>query len=55
MKEDAEVARPYAIFADGNIVGFTMFAFDENNEDPEDKYWLWQFMIDEKEQGKGWM
>ena len=52
-KENAEIARPFAIFVDDRVVGFTMFAFDENNEDPEDKYWLWRFMIDEKEQGKG--
>lgn len=53
-EENAEVARPFAIFADGRMVGFTMFAFDEENEDPEDKYWLWRFMIDEREQGKGY-
>ena len=49
-----EVARPFAIYANDQLVGFTMFAFDENNEDPDDKYWLWRFMIDEKEQGKGY-
>lgn len=53
-EENAEVARPFAIYADGKMVGFTMFAFDENNEDPEDKYWLWRFMIDQDEQGKGY-
>ena len=53
-KENMEVARPFAIFADDRIVGFAMFAFDEKNEDPEDRYWLWRFMIDEKEQGKGY-
>jgi len=53
-RENAEVARPFAIFADGRMVGFTMFAFDEKNEDAEDRYWLWRFMIDEKEQGKGY-
>jgi len=52
--ENAEVARPFAIFADGRMVGFAMFAFDEENEDAEDRYWLWRFMIDEKEQGKGY-
>ncbi len=30
-----------------------MFAFDEDYEDPDDRYWLWRFMIDEKQQGKG--
>ena len=52
-ENSADIARPFAIYADGRMVGFTMFAFDENNDDPEDKYWLWRFMIDEKEQGKG--
>lgn len=31
-----------------------MFAWDETNEDPEDKYWLWRFMIDQSWQGKGY-
>ena len=52
-KENEKVARPFAICCDGKIVGFTMFAFDGYNEDPEDKYWLWRFMIDKNEQGKG--
>lgn len=52
--ENRAVARPFAIYADGRMVGFAMFAFDEKNEDPEDRYWLWRFMIDEKEQGKGY-
>lgn len=52
--ENAEVARPYAIYIDDKIVGFTMFAFDEENEDPDDKYWLWRFMIDSSLQGKGY-
>ena len=50
---NAGIARPFAIYADGRPVGFTMFAFDENNDDPEDKYWLWRFMIDKEEQGRG--
>ena len=52
-KEHADVARPFAIYADGRMVGFAMLAFDEANEDPDDRYWLWRFMIDQKEQGKG--
>ena len=36
------------------MVGFTMFAFDEDYEDPDDRYWLWRFMIDEGLQGKGY-
>ncbi len=48
------VARPFAIYADDTIVGFCMFAFDPEEEDPEDRYWLWRFMIDKSEQGKGY-
>ena len=53
-KENAEVARPFVIYADGVAVGFTMFAFEPDYEDPNDRYWLWRFMIDEKCQGKGY-
>ncbi|MBQ4311524.1 MAG: GNAT family N-acetyltransferase [Oscillospiraceae bacterium] len=52
-ENNSDVARTFAIYADGRMVGFTMFAFDGYNEDPEDKYWLWRFMIDKNEQGKG--
>ena len=52
--ENAEVARPFVIYADGVAVGFTMFAFEPDYEDPGDRYWLWRFMIDEKCQGKGY-
>ena len=53
-EEAPGVARPFAIYADGEMVGFTMFAFDEEYEDPNDRYWLWRFMIDESLQGKGY-
>ena len=52
-KENADVARPFVIYADGVAVGFTMFAFEPDYEDPNDRYWLWRFMIDEKLQGQG--
>lgn len=48
-----EIARPFAVYADGQMVGFTMFAFDEINDDP-DRYWLWRLMIGESFQGKGY-
>ena len=48
------VARPFAIYADDKVVGFCMFAFDPEEEDEEDRYWLWRFMIDQNEQGKGY-
>ena len=53
-KENEKVARPFVLISDGKIVGFTMFAFDENYEDPNDRYWLWRLMIDESLQGKGY-
>ena len=52
-KEHAEVARPFVIYADGVAVGFTMFAFEPDYDDPNDRYWLWRFMIDESCQGRG--
>ena len=48
------VARPFAIYADDRLVGFCMFAFSPEEEDPDDRYWLWRFMIDKNEQGKGY-
>lgn len=53
-EECPKVARPFAIYAGDKPVGFTMFAFDEEEEDPEGRYWLWRFMIDQKSQGKGY-
>lgn len=52
--EDPGVARPFAIYADEKLVGFCMFAFDPEEEDPDDRYWLWRFIIDKSEQGKGY-
>jgi CubicO group peptidase (beta-lactamase class C family) len=48
------VARPFAIYADEKLVGFCMFAFDPEEEDEDDRYWLWRFMIDKNEQDKGY-
>ena len=53
-KENGKVARPFAVCCDEKMIGFTMFAFDEDYEDPDDRYWLWRFMIDEGSQGKGY-
>ena len=53
-EEHKEVARPFAIYADDRLVGFTMFAFDLESPDPDDRYWLWRFMIDRRLQGKGY-
>ena len=52
--EHPGVARPFAICADDTLVGFCMFAFAPDAEYPEDRYWLWRFMIDKSEQGKGY-
>lgn len=53
-QENANIAQPFAIYADDKMIGFTMFAWDEENQDPEDKYWLWRFMIDKSLQGNGY-
>ena len=53
-EEYSDVARPFVIYSDGIAVGFTMFAFEPDYEDPDDRYWLWRFMIDEKYQGQGY-
>ena len=52
--EQPGVARPFAIYANEKLVGFCMFAFNPEDEDPDDRYWLWRFMIDQNEQGKGY-
>lgn len=53
-QENMEVARPFAIYADEEMIGFTMFAFNELGEDPSDRYWLWRLMIDSTFQGRGY-
>ena len=53
-EEHKEIARPFAIYADGKLVGFTMFAFELTSPDPDDRYWLWRFMIDQNFQGRGY-
>ncbi len=48
------IARPFAIYADDKLVGFCMFAFDPEEKDEDDRYWLWRFMIDKNEQDQGY-
>ena len=48
------VARPFAIYADDTLVGFCMFAFNPEDEDEEDRYYLWRFMIDQRYQNMGY-
>ena len=52
--EYKEIARPFAIYADDKLIGFTMFAFELTSSDPQDRYWLWRFMIDQHFQGEGY-
>ena len=52
--ESPGVARPFGICADGRLVGFCQFAFAPEAEDEDDRYWLWRFMIDRSEQGRGY-
>ena len=53
-EEYKTIARPFAIYADGSIIGFTMFAFELTSSDPGDRYWLWRFMIEKNSQGNGY-
>ena len=53
-EENRNVARPFAIYQDNRVIGFTMFAFDLASGDPDDRYWLWRFMIDKHLQGNGY-
>ena len=48
------VVRPLLIVADDKPVGFCMLIFDPEDEDEEDRYAIWRFMIDQDEQGKGY-
>ena len=45
-----DTAFPFAIYADGIMVGFIMLGYYE----AEEYYTLWKFMIDEKYQNKGY-
>ena len=38
-EEYREIARPFAVYAEGQIVGFAMFAFELTSSDPNDRYW----------------
>lgn len=49
-----QIARPFGLCLAGTMVGFAMLAFDLDNEDPGDRYWLWRFMIHAPLQRKGY-
>ena len=53
-EEAPGVVRPFAIYADDTPVGFCMVIFDPEDEDEEDRYFIWRFMIDRRYQGKGY-
>ena len=53
-EEYSKIARPFAIYADEKPIGFTMFAFELDSTDPNDRYWLWRFMIDKNHQENGY-
>ena len=52
-EEHPGVARPFAIYEENRLVGFCMLAVDPEDEDEDDRFFLWRFMIDKNEQGKG--
>lgn len=45
----ADYCTPLGIHADGELVGFAMYALDPDDGD----YWLYRLMIDAKHQGRG--
>lgn len=46
---------PYAIYNNDIMVGFIMLSYNKaDNEDGENKYWVWRLMIDKQYQGKGY-
>jgi len=47
----------YAIYNDDVMVGFIMMSFlgkDQDNDEEENTYDIWRFMVDEQYQGKGY-
>ncbi len=52
--EHPGAARPFAIYAEDKLVGFIQIVFAPEAEDPDDRYWIWRYMIDKDEQGKGY-
>lgn len=45
-----EIVTPYAIYADGEMVGFFAYSYDPESTD---NYWINGFLIDKRFQGKG--
>lgn len=47
-------AKAYFICLNQEIIGYTAVVFDETIPEPDKRNWLWQFMIDQNHQGKGY-
>jgi diamine N-acetyltransferase len=49
------IPMPYGIYENDTMVGFIMLSFNEPDEDnKENTYWIWRFMIDKRNQRKGY-
>ncbi|MGM0125784.1 hypothetical protein IGI37_003185 [Enterococcus sp. AZ194] len=44
---------PYFICLTNKVIGYAAIVLDEQIPDPENRYWLWQFLIDERYQNRG--
>ena len=45
---------PFGIYANGKMVGFVILLFDHENVNPNHRYWIYKFMIDQYSQGWGY-
>src|SRR5690349_19731142 len=50
IRPDNLIWVPYAIYADSQMVGFTMLAYEP---DSSDQYWIYHFFVDQRYQGRG--
>jgi len=48
--DDGDHCVPFAIYADNQPVGFTMYALDPD----DDNYWIYRLMIDQRYQRRGY-
>lgn len=49
------IPMPYGIYENDTMVGFIMLSFNEPDEDNEENtYWVWRFMIGKQYQKKGY-
>ncbi|KAF1302249.1 GNAT family N-acetyltransferase [Candidatus Enterococcus willemsii] len=52
--EKLDVAEAYFIRLNNEVIGYAALVFDEKIPEKDKRYWLWQLMIDEKYQQKGY-